>query len=112
MALQLGAGDGFNRDLGDQEFHAHRHKKTCVYNPLYVKRLSRRFAKTNTSACEQVFSWFRNYARILNEARAIRHTFKVLYFSKLHNQAVAENKASYLNKFKKAVSKVSKAYAC
>ena len=94
------------------KFHAHRHKKTCVYNPLYVKRLSRRFAKTNTSACEQVFSWFRNYARILNEARAIRHTFKVLYFSKLHNQAVAENKASYLNKFKKAVSKVSKAYAC
>ena len=94
------------------KFHAHRHKKTCVYNPLCVKRLSRRFAKTNTSACEQVFSWFRNYARILNEARAIRHTFKVLYFSKLHNQAVAENKASYLNKFKKAVSKVSKAYAC
>ena len=94
------------------KFHAHRHKKTCVYNPLYVKRLSRRFAKTNTSACEQVFSWFRNYARILNEARAIRHTFKVLYFSKLRNQAVAENKASYLNKFKKAVSKVSKAYAC
>ena len=37
------------------KFHAHRHKKTCVYNPLYVKRLSRRFAKTNPSACEQVF---------------------------------------------------------
>ena len=31
-------------------------------------------------APEQVFSWFRNYARLLNEARPLRHSFKVLYF--------------------------------
>ena len=49
-------------------FHAHGHTKDCPCNPLYRRRLKSRFESVNTSACEQVFSWFRGYARVLNEA--------------------------------------------
>ena len=111
MALQLGAGDGFNRDLGDQDGKLTFAEAVVQVNGQKLIGPERRPLKSDRPVGD-VTMRFRNYARILNEARAIRHTFKVLYFSKLHNQAVAENKASYLNKFKKAVSKVSKAYAC
>ena len=66
----------------------------------------------NMSAAEQVFSWFRNYAKLLNEARALRHTFKVLYFMKEHNAAVQAKKAVYLNKLSSVSKKISKPYAC
>ena len=70
-------------------FHAKKgHGKTCPCNPYYVKRLKKRFSKTNTSAAEQVFSWFRNYARVLNEARPSRHRFKVLYYCRKHNELI------------------------
>ncbi|CAL1169129.1 unnamed protein product [Cladocopium goreaui] len=61
------------------KFHALKHKKTCKHNILQVRRLANRFKKTKTSACEQVFSWFRNYARLLNEARPWCHAFSSLF---------------------------------
>ena len=93
-------------------FHALRHKQTCAYNPLYVKRLGKRFKGINLPAAEQVFSWFRNYARILNEARPLRHSFKGLYFVKQHNMAIRFKKATYLNKHQRLPKKTSKSYAC
>ena len=69
-------------------FHATGHKKTCKCNPLYVPRLAKRLKHVNTSAAEQVFAWFRNYARVLNESSPLRHAFKVLYYCKMHNQAI------------------------
>ena len=92
-------------------FHALEHKKTCKYNPLHVTRLGKRFKGVNLSAAEQVFSWFRNYARLLNEARPERHAFKVLYFVKQHNQNL-QDKATYLNKYQASFKKGSKKYAC
>ena len=61
-------------------FHAHGHAKSCRCNPRFQKRLDKRFRNTNTSAAEQVFSWFRKYPRILTEAGLLRHSFKVLSF--------------------------------
>ena len=94
------------------KFHAYGHKKSCKCNPRFVKRLSRRFAKTNTAACEQVFSRFRNYARVLNESRPCRHQFKVLLYAKMHNEAITRKKASYLNKFTVQTKVKGKSYAC
>lgn len=93
-------------------FHALKRKKTCSYNPLHVKRLGKRFKGINLSAAEQVFSWFRNYARLLNEARSLRHSFKVLYFVKQHNMALRSNNAAYLNLYQGNSKKTSKSYAC
>ena len=93
-------------------FHAQKHKKACPCNPLHVTRLAKRVKGVNMSAAEQVFSWFRNYAKLLNEARALRHTFKVLYFVKEHNAAVQAKKAVYLNKFQTVSKKISTPYAC
>lgn len=89
-----------------------KHKKTCCYNPLHIKRLAQRFRGVNMSAAEQVFSWFRNYAKLLNEARVLRHVFKVLYFIKEHNAAIQAKKAFYLNKFRGPAKRSPKSYAC
>lgn len=66
---------------------------------LCVKLLSRPFRGMNMSAAEQVLSWFRNCAKLLNETRPLRHAFKVLYFIKEHNKAIDCKRAVYLNKF-------------
>ena len=93
-------------------FHAHGHTKDCPCNPLYRRRLKSRFESVNTSACEQVFSWFRGYARVLNEATPSRHAFKVLYFCKLHNQAVDAKDTSYLNPYSRSAKKGKRPYQC
>ena len=63
-------------------FHAKARRKSCRRNPNFVKHLGRRFKKTNASAAEHVFAWFRNDARSLNKAPPKRHFFKVLVFIK------------------------------
>lgn len=93
-------------------FHALKHKKTRGYNPLYVRRLAKRFKGISLNAAEQVFSWFRNFARLINEARPLRHAFKVLYFVKEHNKAIHNNKAKCLNKRQNSLKKPSKKYVC
>ncbi|CAK0816567.1 unnamed protein product, partial [Prorocentrum cordatum] len=45
---------------------------------------------------EQSFSWFRGYARPLNEMVPLRHKLCVLFFAKLHNNYVAEHNIEYL----------------
>jgi hypothetical protein len=99
------------------KFHAHGHSCTCRHSPLTVIRLKRRVSKVNTAISEQVFSWFRNYARTFNEMRKQRHHFLVLYFSKLHNALVDQNKTSYLNPHSTVKQllksrKNSRSYAC
>lgn len=95
-------------------WHAHTHKKGCLCNPLHIRRLRLRLQKVNTSAAEQVFSWFRNYARILNECSVLRHSFKVLFFARLHNKACASRKLAYLNSHtrSKRGKATKKPYAC
>ena len=93
-------------------FHARGHTKGCPCNPLYRKRLAKRFKGVNSSAAEQVFSWFRNYARLLNECSPMRHSFKVLYFVKLHNLAVERKQSNYLNRHVRNGSKAKRPYSC
>ena len=93
-------------------FHGKGHTGNCPCNPNTVLRLKRRFNRVNTSAAEQVFSWFKNYARILNEARPVRHRFKVLLFCRLHNKKVERGDTSHLNQYTKKRQHTSKPYSC
>ena len=69
------------------KFHASRgHKKDWPCNPNRVAALKRRLKKMNISICEQTFSCFPHYARVINEMKPTRHRILVLYYSKLHNE--------------------------
>ena len=78
-------------------WHGHKHNKKCKCNPHHVRRLKRRMQGLNTSVSEQVFSWFRGYARALNPLRARRHKFMVLRFCVMHNASIDSGRATYLN---------------
>ncbi|CAE7179837.1 unnamed protein product [Symbiodinium microadriaticum] len=79
-------------------FHGAKHSDHCPCNPHHVRRLARRFANVNTSAAEQVFSWFRQYARVLNELSPHRHQLKVLVFCTLHNDVCRGGRPGYLSR--------------
>ncbi|CAK9091926.1 Uncharacterized protein SCF082_LOCUS43283 [Durusdinium trenchii] len=63
----------------------------------YRKKLEKRIHKENTSICEQVFSWFRNFSPIINEMRAHRHKFFLLLLSKRHNESIEAGNIRYLH---------------
>ncbi|CAK9101585.1 unnamed protein product [Durusdinium trenchii] len=63
----------------------------------YRKKLEKRTHKENTSICEQVFSWFRNFSPIINEMRAHRHKFFLLLLSKRHNESIEGGNIRYLH---------------
>jgi hypothetical protein len=90
------------------------HNKACKNSPLNVPRLKRRLKGVNTAVAEQVFSWFRGYARVFNEMRALRHKFLVLYYCRLHNQLVDVKNTSHLNAYSANKSRIKKTgtYAC
>ena len=77
--------------------HGAKHNKRCKHAPQNSKRLRRRLNGVNTSASEQVFSWFRGYASTVNEMRELRHRFLVLYYAKRHNEQVARGDTEHLN---------------
>ena len=71
--------------------------------------------KVNGTAAEQVFAWFRGYARTLNEMRPVRHKFVVLYYSTCHNNMIDDGDTSHLNQYSaktKALKKKVVGYAC
>ena len=82
------------------EFHAQKHTDGCPCSPLHIRRLKRRIKGVNTSVAEQVFSWFRGYARVLNEMRSLRHRFLVLYLCRRHNDLVDAGETSHLNQYR------------
>lgn len=95
------------------KFHATKHKKECRNNPLMVPRLRRRVAKINTSASEQTSSWFRNYARTMNELRPARNKFLVLCYAKEHNKLIEADCATHIQKLvRTTANKGSTPYAC
>ena len=63
-------------------FHNLRHSDKCKYSPKNVPSYKRRLRGVNGSVCEQTFSWFRGYARTLNEMSPLRHHFLVLVYVK------------------------------
>ena len=84
------------------KWHGHRHKKKCKYSPKNVKRYRDRLKRVNTSVCEQVFSWFRGHARVLNEMKASRNHFLVLYYVRKHNELMSQDDTSHLNQHKRS----------
>eukprot|EP00438_Fugacium_kawagutii_P027957 Skav210836 [mRNA] locus=scaffold543:17052:17576:- [translate_table: standard] len=94
-------------------FHAHRHKHNCPCDPK-KPRLKKRLGKLNTSVAEQTFSWFRGYAKVLNEMRELRHRFAVLFFVCKHNELIAQGKTDHLNQHMadKNAKRKAKPYAC
>ena len=96
------------------KWHGKKHKKSCKCNPEHIARLKRRLKDVNTNICEQVFAWFRGYARTANEMRVQRNKFLVLYYIKLHNENVAMGSTDYLNehKHKFDFKRKAKPYAC
>ena len=101
------------------KFHAHRHSRKCRCNPNHRPSLAKKVRGVNTLVCEQVFSWFRNYAVTFNSLTPLRHQFMVLYYVKRHNDLVSRSQVEHLNKFAAAAEraavvrkKPSIAYGC
>ena len=87
------------RTYTTDKFHGPRHKKNCAANPHTKPRLMARIENLNTSIAEQTFSWFRGYARSMNELRPTRHQFLVLLYAKMHNELMAKGEMSHLNPY-------------
>ena len=81
------------------KFHAHGHAKTCPCSPLVHKKLNKRLREVNTSAAEQTFAWFRNYARTFNTMSPQTHFFYVLFYVQKHNELIRKNNVSHLSPF-------------
>ena len=101
------------------KWHGAKHKRSCKCRPQSHPRLARRIKGINTSVSEQVFSWFRNYSRTMNEMRSDRHRLFVLHYCKMHNELIRAGDRSHLNEFAvrnktvKALQKrASRPYAC
>lgn len=94
-------------------FHAHGHVSACRNSPLNVPALKDRLAEVNTSIAEQVWSWFRGYARTFNDMRPLRHIFIVLTYSRLHNDLVADGALDRLGPvFPARRSRGARPYGC
>ena len=88
-------------------FHAQAHAPGCACSPLVHKRLDRRLENVNTSAAEQTFAWFRNYASVLNTKATESHIFHVLVYVKRHNDLIRRNYKKHLNAYS-AMKKVAR----
>ena len=88
-------------------FHAQAHAPGCACSPLVHRRLDRRLEYVNTSAAEQTFAWFRNYASVLNTKAMASHIFHVLVYVKRHNDLIRRNYKKHLNAFS-AMKKVAR----
>ena len=81
------------------KFHSHRHNKHCKFSPQNNKKYDKRLKNVNKPICEKTFSWFRGYARVLNEMRPLQNRFLVLNYVKEHNEIIdkTEKPPAYLN---------------
>ena len=87
------------RTYTTDKFHGPRHKTNCAANPFVHSRLMRRIRNLNTSIAEQTFSWFRWYARSLNELKPLRHQFIVLLYAKMHSELISKGDTTHLNPY-------------
>jgi hypothetical protein len=87
------------------KFHGERHGKKCKRSPKNIVALRRRLKNVNTSVCEQIFSWFRNYARGLNDMMANRNRLLVLVYAKMHNEVIKKGETRHLGDASKKTPK-------
>ena len=90
------------------KFHAKKgHGPKCKCSPYNNRAIMRRLKGINTSVCEQVWSWLRNYASTMNHMNSRRHKFLLLSYVRRHNDMIAAGDVLHLNIFK-ATSSVRK----
>ena len=94
------------------KWHGYRHTSGCKHSPKNVARYRKRLAKVNCSVCEQTFSWFRNYARTMNEMRPARQEFLIMLYVKWHNELIASGETSHLSGLCSPDSHRGGHYAC
>jgi hypothetical protein len=83
------------------KFHAKRgHGPKCSCSPCNHRAIHRRLVGINTSVCEQVFSWLRNYASTMNAMNSKRHKFLLLTYVRRHNDMVEKGDTNHLNLYK------------
>ena len=99
------------KHLAVDKFHAHRHSASCTCNPHKNPVLRKRLKAVNTCIAEQVFSWFRGYAKMFNNMQALHHRFMVLQHVRRHNTMVDVGDRRHLNKFS-YMKHARKPYAC
>ena len=83
---------------GDK-MHGRQHAARCPCNPHHVQQLAKRLERVNTEIAEQTFSWFRGYARTINEMRPRRAMFLVTYYAWLRNKLLASGSKRHLNAY-------------
>ena len=71
----------------------------------YRRKLKLLIGKINTNICEQVFSWVRNFAPILNEMRPNRHRFCLLSLARRHNISISKGETNYLHLTRRNMNK-------
>lgn len=90
------------------KFHAKKgHGPKCKCSPYNHRAIMRRLKGINTSVCEQVWSWLRNYASTMNHMSNRRHKFLLFSYVRRHNDMIAAGDVLHLNPFK-ATSSVCK----
>jgi len=73
--------------------------------------LRKRIKGLNTSVAEQVFSWFRGYAKSFNSMGSLHHKFLVLQHIRRHNAMIDSGDNKHLCPFNH-LKKTSKPYDC
>ena len=94
------------------KFHGLGHKASCPVNPYSLPALMRRLRGINTVIAEQTFSWFRGYARSMNELKPERHQFLAHCYAKEHNELMANGDTSHLNPHPHRGNRRSTPYEC
>eukprot|EP00973_Karenia_brevis_P086038 11932170-Karenia_brevis.AAC.1 len=61
------------------KWHGFGHCATCPCNPWVHEELWKKLSGINSSVQEQVFAWFRNYAKCFNTMDPQTHRLNVLY---------------------------------
>ena len=96
------------------KFHAQKHGATRRCSPLKVRRIHTRFREENTSAAEQVFTWFRGYAATLNSASSHHHWFVALYLCRKRNDLITSSGADHMNPYGnvRKLKRATEPYGC
>ena len=79
------------------KWHGARHTDGCRYSPQNVPKYAKRLKHVNTSVCAQTFSWFRNYARSMNEMKPLKQGFLILLYVKEHNKLMASGTTHHIS---------------
>ena len=94
------------------KFHGSGHKANCLASPYDIPALMKRLRWVNAVIAEQTFSWFRGYARSMNELKPARRQFIVPLYAEMHNELSGKGDTSHLNPYPHGGARRSTPYDC